>query len=181
MNNFKYTIGIFVSCFILCSVSASPTDTLQKKEFEYYRLLPGEIKYVGATDFSKYQHGLTVSKLILGVTGKHGLSGDGFNSVFELGISYNLLARNNYIAIFPQFAQITWWGARWYGRAEPFFNLKTTKIDYINLEVGGGLFGSFSLFCLLPTNNYVDYLFGFKLGFDVPTHLFFKDGKNGWD
>jgi hypothetical protein len=34
---------------------------------------------------------------------------------------------------------------------------------------------------LLSSNSYIDYLFGFKIGLDVPTHLFFKDGSDGWD
>ncbi len=162
------------------NVNASTNDSIKENKFELFKLIPGEIKYIGVTDFSGYSNGLTISKSLLGFTNKHGLSGDGFNSVYEFGVSYNFILRNHYLSVFPQFAQITWWGARWYARAEPYFNLSNFYVDYINIEIGGGIFGSISLFYLLPTTNQIDYMVGFKFGVDISNHLFFKDGRNGW-
>lgn len=151
--------------------------TRNDESFEYFRLLPSGINYIGATDFQSYRNGLDISKIVLGITGKHGLHGDGFNSIYEMGVSYNFLMNNHYISVFPQIGGITWWGPNYYFRSEPLINLSHGNLDYVNLELSFSFIGSLSIFTYIPTTVDNDYFLGFKIGYYIPNHIFFIERK----
>jgi hypothetical protein len=172
MKNLIRTIIIFATLIINFSLFGQ--DSSKVKININSILFPTEVKYIGSTDFEKYRNGISVTKLIFGTNVKKGrLSGDGFNNLFDIGVTYNFINRFNYITIFPQYSGVTWWGAHYYFRSEPLFNLNLQKIEYISAEIGGGLIGSLSLFSWIPVNNSSKLFIGFKFGYYLPLHLKF--------
>jgi hypothetical protein len=171
-----YVMSLFLVLFNHVVLGQSDKSN-NADSFEYFRLLPSGINYIGATDFQTYRNGLDVSKMILGITGKHGLHGDGFNTIYEMGISYNFFMNEHYISIYPQIGGLTWWGPNYYFRPEPLFNIRQGTIDYVNLELSLSFLGSLSIFTYIPTTTNSNYFFGFKIGYYIPNHIFFIERK----
>lgn len=178
MRNTTLLVALLIAFFSLKFVKSQERSFYISDNLLLF--IPNEVKYVGATDMDRYYSGVTVSKLFLGWSGKNGLSGDGLNRIYQLGTSYTYLNSEHYVSIYPQLGYVSWWMAYIYFRPEPMFNVSKGKFDYINLEVGAGLLGNLSLFCFFPIGQENVFMGGFKFGFAIPYHPFFKEGKNGW-
>lgn len=173
----KYYRGfLLVILTLIMHFSIFGQDSSKVKLEFISKLFPSEIKYIGCTDFGSYRNGINVTKLIFGTNVKKGgFSGDGFNRLVDFGLTYNYVNKFNYLTVFPQYSGITWWGAHYYVRSEPLYNLNLQKIQYISAEIGAGLIGSFSLFSWFPLNNSSKFFLGFKFGYYLPLHLKFSE------
>lgn len=174
--------SILVKFFCLSFFLNNPIfgqDTIKEKQNFLSYLIPSQLDYVGSTDFKTYNNGISLTKLIFGTTiKKEGFTGDGFNTLFDLGFTYTYLNKSNYISLFPQFSGITWWGAHFYLRSEPIYNLNKHTFDYLSAEISSGLFAHLSLFCWFPLNNSNNLYLGFKFGYYLPLHLKFVERQS---
>ena len=182
MSNYPKLIFLIIVIVYLPNVVNGQNDTTNSNGYKFYwtKLFPSEIKYGGQTEFQNYFNQFYVNKNILAISKKHGFTGDGLNNVYGCGITFTHLDQNNYIAIYPYFGGLAWWGGHWFLRAEPFLNLKNGLIQYTNLEIGLGRTIGISLNFSVPHNSNNYFYTGFKVGISTSNAIFINDKARGW-